>query len=147
MDPRSIAPAASSLVFHYANIAKAIKDVTGKYNAAPTTSSIIAECSAISEALTNIQSLLSQPHALSSRVISEIQLEEALRNVQNGCYITISRLEEEVGKCIGDQTSTRDGPRTWSMTHLCDEALVKGFLQQTQRHLTDINMLITAAQR
>jgi hypothetical protein len=142
-----MAPAASSLIFLYANIAKAIKDVTEKYNAATTTSSISAECSAISGALMDIQLLLSQPHALSSRVISQIQLEEALINVQNSCNFTISRLEEEVGKCMGNQTTTGESPRTWSMTHLCDEVLIKGLLQQTQRQLTDISLLIAAAQR
>jgi len=147
MDPRSTAPAASSLVFHYANIAKAIKNVNEKYNAAPTTSSISAECSAISVALMDIQLLLSQPHALSSRVISQFQLEEALKNVQNDCNFTISRLEEEVGKCTGNQTTTGESLRTWSMTHLCDEVLIKGLLQQTQRQLTDISLLIAAAQR
>jgi hypothetical protein len=151
MDPRSTAPAASYLVFPYANIAKAIKDITEKYNAAPTTLSISAECLAISGALMDIQLLLSQPHPLSSRVISQIQLEEALKNVQNGCNFTISRLEEEVGKCMGDQTTTGESPRTWSMTHLsdnlCDEVLIKGLLQQTQRQLTDISLLIAAAQR
>jgi hypothetical protein len=147
MDPRSMAPAASSLVFQYANIAKAIKDVTEKYNAAPTTSSITAESLAINGALVDIQFLLSQSHALSSRVISQIQLEEALQNVQNGCNFTISRLEEEVGKCTENQTTTGKSPRTWSMTHLCDEVLIKGLLQQTQRQLKDISLLIAAAQR
>jgi hypothetical protein len=147
MDPRSMAPAASSLVFLCANIAKAIKNVTEKYNAAATTSSISAECSAISATLTDIQSLLSQPHALSSRVISQIQLEEALKNAQNGCNYTVSRLEEEAGKCIGNQTTTGESPRTWSMTYLCDEVLIKGLLQQIQRQLTDINLLIAATQR
>lgn len=140
-------PAASFLVFLYASIAKAIKDVTEKYNAAPTTSSISAECSAISGALIDIQLMLSQPHALSSRVISQIQLEEVLKNVYNGCNFTISRLEEEVGKCVGNQTTTGESPRTWSRTHLCDEVLIKGLLQQTQRQLTDISLLIAAAQR
>ncbi|KAF4634194.1 hypothetical protein G7Y89_g3907 [Cudoniella acicularis] len=146
MDPRSMAPAASSLVFLSANIAKAIKNVTEKYNAVPTTSSISAECSAISATLMNIQSLLSQPHALSSHVISQIQLEEALKNAQNGCDFTVSRLEEEAGKCMGNQTATGESPRTWSVTYLCDEVLIKGLLQQIQRQLTDINLLIAAAQ-
>jgi hypothetical protein len=147
MDPRSIPPAAPSLVLLYANIAKAIKDVTEKYNATPTTSSISAECSAISWALMNIQSLLSQPHALTSRVISQIQLEEALKKVQNDCSFTVSRLQEEVGKCVGNQTPMGESLRTWSMTHLCDEVLIKGLLQQAQRQLTDASLLIAAAQR
>jgi hypothetical protein len=141
-----MAPAASSLVF-YANIAKAIKNVTENYDAAPTTSSISAECSAISVTLMDIQSLLSQHHALSSRVISQIQLEEALKNAQNGCSFTVSRLEEEAGKCMGNQTTTGESPRSWSMTYLCDEVLIKALLQQIQRQLTDINLLIAAAQR
>lgn len=141
-----MAPAASPLIFFYANIAKAIKNATEKYNAAPTTSSISAECSAISATLMDIQSLLSQPHALSSRVISQIQLEEALKNAQNGCNFTVSRLEEEAGKCMGNQTTTGD-PRAWSMTYLCDEVLIKALLRQIQRQLTDINLLIAAAQR
>ena len=147
MDPRSMAPAASSLVFLYANIAKAIKNVTEKYNAAPTRSSISAECSAISATLMDIQTLLSRPHALSSRVISQIQLEEALGNAQNGCIFAVSRLEEEAEKCMGDQTTTGENPRTRSMWYLCDEVLMKGLLQQIQRQLTDINLLIEAAQR
>jgi len=142
-----MAPAASSLVFLCANIAKAIKNVTEKYNSAPTTSSISAECSAISAALMDIQSLLSQPHALSSSVISQVQLEEAFKNVQNGCNFTVSRLEEEAGKCMGNQTTTGESPRTWSMRYLCDEVLIKGLLQQIQRQLTDINLLIAAVQR
>jgi hypothetical protein len=142
-----MAPAASSLVFPYANIAKSIKSVTEKYNAAPTTSSISAECSSISATLTDIQSLLSQPHALSSRVISQIQLEEALKTAQNDCSFTTSRLEEEAGKCMGNQTTTGESSRTWSMTYLCDEVLIKVLLQQIQRQLTDINLLIAAAQR
>ena len=141
-----MAPAASPLIFFYANIAKAIKNATEKYNAAPTTSSISAECSAISATLMDIQSLLSQPHALSSRVISQIQLEEALKNAQNGCNFTVSRLEEEAGKCMGNQTIKGD-PRTWSMTYLCDEVLIKALLRQIQRQLTDINLLIAAAQK
>ena len=141
-----MAPAASSLVFFYTNTAKAIKNATEKYNAAPTTSSISAECSAISATLMDIQSLLSQPHALSSRVISQIQLEEALKNAQNGCNFAVSRLEEEAGKCMGNQTTTGD-PRAWSMTYLCDEVLIKALLRQIQRQLTDINSLIVAAQR
>ncbi|CZR52861.1 uncharacterized protein PAC_02738 [Phialocephala subalpina] len=147
MDLRSMAPAASSLVFLYANIAKAIKNVTENYNAAPTTSSISAECSTISATLINIQSLLSQPHALSSRVISQIQLEESLKNARNSCNFTVFRLEEEVGKCMGNQTTTGDGPRTWSMMYVCDEVLIKGLLLQIQRQLTDITLLIVAAQR
>jgi hypothetical protein len=142
-----MAPAASSLVFLYASIAKAIKDITGKYNTAPTTTSISAECSAISGALVDIQLLLSQPHALSSRVISQFQLEEALKNAHKVCNFAISRLEEEVGKWMGSQATTRESFRTWSMTHLCDEVLIKGVLQQTQRQLTDISLLIAAAQR
>ena len=141
-----MAPAASPLIFFYANIAKAIKNATEKYNAAPTTSSISAEYTAISATLMNIQSLLSQPYALSSRVISQIQLEEALKNAQNGCNFTVSRLEEEAGKCMGNQTIKGD-PRTWSMTYLCDEVLIKALLRQIQRQLTDINSLIVAAQR
>jgi hypothetical protein len=147
MDPQSMATTASSLVFLYANTAKAIKNVTEKYNAAPTTSSISAECSVISWALMEIQSLLSKPHALSSRVISQIQLEEALKNALNNCNIMVSRLDEEVGKCMGSQTNTGETLRTWSMTHLCDEVLIKGLLEQTQRQLTDISLLIAAAQR
>jgi hypothetical protein len=95
----------------------------------------------------DIQSLLSQPRPLSSRVISQIQLEEALKNAQNGCNFTVSRLEEEAGKCMGNQTPTAESPRTWRLTYLCDEVLIKGLLQQTQRQLTDINLLISAAQR
>jgi hypothetical protein len=147
MDPRSMAPAASSLVFLYANIAKGMKGVTEKYNAAPTTSSITTEYSAISGALIDIQLLLSQPHALSSRIISQTQLEEALQNVQSRCSSTISRLEEEVGKCTGNQTTAGGSLRTRSMTHVCDEALIKGLLQQTQRQLTDVGLLVAAAQR
>jgi hypothetical protein len=142
-----MAPAASSLVFLYANIAKSIKTATEKYNTAPTISSISAECSSISATLMNIQSLLSQPRALSSLVISQIQLEEALKTAQNDCNFTISRLEEEVGKCMGNQTTTGQSPRTWSMTYLCDEVIIKALLQQIQRQLTDINLLIAAAQR
>jgi len=140
-------PAASSLVFLYASTAKAIKDITDKYNTAPTTTSISAECSAISGALVDIQLLLSQPHALSSRVIAQFQLAEALKNAHKGCNFTIARLEEEVGKWIGSQTTTKESLRTWTMTHLCDEVLIKGLLQQTQRQLTDISLLIAAAQR
>jgi hypothetical protein len=146
MNQPSRAPAASSLVF-YASIAKAIKDATEKYNAAPTTSSISAECSAIGEALIDIHSLLSQPHALSSRVVSQIQLEKAFKIVQNKCILTVSRLEEEVGKTVGNQTTKGESPHTWSMANLCDEVLIKGLLQQTQRQLTDISLLIAAAQR
>ena len=147
MDARSMAPAASSLILFYATIAKAIRDVTEQYNATPTTSPIGAECAAISGALMDIQSLLSQPHALSSRAISQNQLEEALRIVQNSCNSTISRLEEEVGKCMGNQTTKGEIPPTWSATHLCDEVRVKGLLQQAQRQLTDTSLLIAAAQR
>jgi len=147
MDARSIAPADSSLVFLYANIAKAIKDVTEKYNAAPTISSISAEYSAISGTLLDIQLLLSQPQALSSHVISQTQLEAILKNIYNGCVFTISKLEDEVGKCPGNQTSAGESPRTWSMAHRCDEVLIKGLLQQTQRQLTDISKLIEAAHR
>ena len=142
-----MAPAASPLIFFYANIAKAIKNATEKYNAAPTTSSISAECSAISTTLMDIQSLLSQPHALSSRAISQIQLEEALKNAQNGCNFAVSRLEEEAGKCMGNHKTTGESPHTWSMTYLCDEVLIKALLRQIQRQLTDINSLIVAAQR
>jgi ankyrin repeat protein len=148
MDPRSMAPAASSLAFHYTHIAKVIKAVTERYNAAPTTTlSINAECAAISWALMDIQSLLSKAHALSSHVISHFQLEEALRHVENTCSFTISRLEDEVAKCMGNQTTTGESPRTWSMTQLCDEVLIKSLLEHIQRQLTDVNLLITAAQR
>jgi hypothetical protein len=140
-------PAASSLIFLYANLGKAIKDVTDKYNAASTTSSISDECLAISMALMDIQSLLGQPHALSSHVISQAQLEEALRIAQNGCNFIISRLEEEVGNHAGNKRLTAESPRTRSMTHICDEALVKGLLQQTQKYLTDTSLLIAAAQK
>ena len=148
MDPRSLAPAVSSHIFNYASIAKAIKDVTEKYNAAPTTSSINAECSALSLALRDIQSLLSKSHALSSRVISQSQLEEALQIVQSGCNFTVSRLEEEVGKCMGNKANTGESLRAWSMTQQGgDEVVIKGLLQQTHRQLTDIGLLIAAAQR
>ncbi|ERF71719.1 hypothetical protein EPUS_05591 [Endocarpon pusillum Z07020] len=142
-----MATARSSLVCLCANIAKAIKNVTEKYNAAPTTSSISAECSAISVTLMDTQSLLSQPHALLSRAMSQSQLKEALKNAQNSCDSTVSWLEEEAGKCIGIQTSMEESPRTWSMRPLCNEGLIKGLLQQIQRQLTDINLLIAAAQR
>ena len=138
---------ASSLVFFYANSAKAIKDVSEKYKAAPTRSSISDDCSTIIATLIDIQVLLSQPHALSSHAISQIQLTEALTNAQNGFSSTISRLEEEVGKCMRNQTAVADSSRTWSMMHLCDEVLVKGLLQQIQRQLADVSLLIAAAQR
>jgi len=147
MDPRSTALTASSLVFFYANIAKAIKDVSEKYKAAPTRSSISDECSTIIAALIDIQVLLSQPHALSSRVLSQIQLTETLTNAQNGFSSTISRLEEEVEKCMGNQTTVADNHHTWSVEHLCDEVLIKGLLQQIQRQLADVSLLIAAAQR
>jgi hypothetical protein len=94
MDQRSIAPAASSLDSLYTNIAKAIKNVTEKYNADPTAS---AQGSGISKTLMEIQSLLRQPHALSSRVISQFQLEEPLQNAESGSNVTVSRLGEEAG--------------------------------------------------
>jgi hypothetical protein len=147
MDPRSLASAESSLVLLYANIAKTIKNISEKYNADPTRSSISAQFSAISGVLMDIQMLLSQPHALSSRVISQVQLEEVLVNVYNGCNFTISRLEREVGKCIENQTTTGDSLRSWSMTHLCDEVLVMELLQHIQRQLTNVSLLIVAAQR
>jgi len=136
MDQRSIAPAASSLDFLYANIAKAIKNVTEKYNADPTAS---AQGSGISKTLMEIQSLLRQPHALSSRVISQFQLEEPLQNAESGSNITVSKLREEVGKWMGNQTSTGESPR--------DEVRIKAILQQIQRQLMDINSLVAAAQR
>ena len=144
MDQRSISPAASSLDSLYANIANAIKNVTEKYNADPTTS---AQGSGINKTLMEIQSLLRQPHALSSRVISHFQLEEPLQSAESGSKATVSKLEEEARKWMGNQTTTGESPRTWSMTHLCDEVLIKGLLQQTQRQLTDISLLIAAAQR
>lgn len=142
-----MAPAASSLVFLCANVAKAIKNVTEIYNKAPTTSPISAECSAISVILMDTQWLLSQPHAFSSSVILQLQLEEALNNAQNSCNFTISGLLEETGKCMGYRTPTGESPSTWGMRSLCNEALIKGLLQQIQRQLTDINLLISAAQR
>jgi hypothetical protein len=48
---------------------------------------------------------------------------------------------------MGNQKTMGENPRTWSMTYLCDEVLLKGLLQQIQRQLTDINLLITAARR
>jgi hypothetical protein len=136
MDRQSMAPAASSLEFLYANIAKAIKNVTEKYNADPTTS---AQGSGIGKTLMEIQSLLRQPHALSSRVISQFQLEEPLQNAESGCNVTVSKLEEEAGKWMGNQTTTGESPR--------DEVQIKVLLQQIQKQLTDINSLIAAAQR
>lgn len=140
MDSRPMATARSSLVCLCANIARAIKNVTEKYNAVPTRSSISAECSAISVTLMDTQSLLSQPHALLSRAMSQSQLKEALKNAQNSCNSTVSCLEEEAGKCIGFQAIMEKSP-------LCNEDLIKGLLQQIQRQLTDINLLIAAAQR
>ena len=130
-----MAPAASSLDFLWENIARAIKNVTEKYNAAPTS----AEGSDISKTLTDIQSLLSQPHVLSSRVISHFRLEEPLKNAESGCNITISKLEEEAGNWMGNQTTTGESPR--------DEVQIKVLLLQIQRQLMDINSLIAAAQR
>jgi ankyrin repeat protein len=147
MDPRSTAPSASSLVFLYANIAKAIKDFSKRYEAAPTRSSISDKCSAIITALIDIQTLLSQPSALSSRVISQIQLAKALNIAQNGFSFTVFRLEEEVEKCVGNQTTKAESPRAWSVTHLCDEVLIKGLLHQIHRQLMDVKLLIVAAQR
>jgi len=75
---------------------------------------------------------------------------KAIKNAtekQNGCNFAVSRLEEEAGKCMGNQTTTGESSRTWSMTYLCDEVLIKVLLQQIQRQLTDINLLIAAAQR
>jgi hypothetical protein len=98
--------------------------------------------------LLDIQSLLSQPHALASRVISQAQLEEAFKNAQSGCTVTASRLEVEAGKCSGSQTPTRESrPRTWSMAPAYDEALIKGLLQQIERQLADVSLLIVAVQR
>jgi hypothetical protein len=136
MDQRSIAPAASSLDFLYGNIAKAIKNVTEKYNADPTAS---AQSSGISKTLMEMQSLLRQPHALSSRVISQFQLEEPLQNAESSCNATVSKLEEEVGKWMGNQTTIGESPR--------DEVQIKALLQQIQRQLMDINSLIAAARR
>jgi hypothetical protein len=136
MDQRLMAPAASSLDFLWENIARAIKNVTEKYNAAPTTS---AEGSGIRKTLMDIQSLLSQPHALSSRVISQFQLEESFKNAESGCNVTVSKLEEEAGKWMGNQTRTGESLR--------DEVQIKVLLQQIQRQLMDINSLIAAAQR
>jgi hypothetical protein len=136
MDQRSIAPAASSLDSLYTNIAKAIKNVTEKYNADPTAS---AQGSGISKTLMEIQSLLRQPHALSSRVISQFQLEEPLQNAESGSNVTVSKLGEEAGKWMGNQITTGESPR--------DEVRIKALLQQIQRQLMDINSLVAAAQR
>jgi hypothetical protein len=136
MDQRLMAPAASSLDFLWENIARVIKNVTEKYNAAPTTS---AEGLGISKTLMDIQSLLSQPYALSSRVISQFQLEESFKNAESGCNVTVSKLEEEAGKWMGNQTTTGESPR--------DEVQIKVLLQQIQRQLMDINSLVAAAQR
>ena len=131
-----MAPAALSLDFLWENIARAIKNVTAKYNTAPTTS---AEGSGISKTLMDIQSLLGQPHDLSSRVISHFRLEEPLKNAESGCNITVSKLEEEVGKWMGNQTTTGESPH--------DEVRIRALLQQIQRQVMDINSLIAAAQR
>lgn len=148
MDPRSMTPAASSLLILCANITKTIRKTTENCNAAPATISIDAECSAISATLLDIESLLSQPHALSSRVISLAELEEVFKNAQSGCSLTASRLEVEAGRCVGSQTPTRESrPRTWSMPPVYDEALIKGLLQQIERQLADISLLIVAIQR
>jgi hypothetical protein len=136
MDQRSISPAASSLDSLYANIANAIKNVTEKYNADPTTS---AQGSGINKTLMEIQSLLRQPHALSSRVISHFQLEEPLQSAESGSKATVSKLEEEARKWMGNQTTTGESRR--------DEVQIKALLQQIQRQLMDINSLISAAQR
>lgn len=145
MDPRLPDLVASSLLF-YSNIAKAIKDVTEKYNAAQTTSPVSAECLAISGALMDIQLLLTQPHAMSSRIVSQNQLAEALNNAQKCCQFTISRLQEEVEKYVRRQGSA-GSIHYRSQPQPCDEVLVKGFLQRTQRHLKDVSMLIGVAQR
>jgi hypothetical protein len=139
MDPRSMAPPASSLDFLWENIAKAIKNVSEKYNAAQATSTSSVERSAINKTLMEIQSLLRQPHALSSRVISQFQLEEPLKNAECVCNVTVSKLEEEAGKWTGNQTTTGASPY--------DEVQIKVLLQQIQRQLTDLNSLIVAAQR
>lgn len=131
-----MAPAASSLDFLYGNIAKAIKNATEKYNADRTTST---QSSGINKTLTEIQSQLRQPHTLSSRVISQFQLEEPLQNAESSCNVTVSKLEEEVGKWMGNQTTTGESPR--------DEVQIRVLLQQIQRQLMDINSLIAAAQR
>jgi hypothetical protein len=136
MDQRSISPAASSLDSLYANIANAIKNVTEKYNADPTTS---VQGSGINKTLMEIQSLLRQPHALSSRVISHFQLEEPLQSAESGSKATVSKLEEEARKWMGNQTTTGESRR--------DEVQIKALLQQIQRQLMDINSLISAAQR
>jgi hypothetical protein len=147
MDPQSMASTASSIAFLYGSIAKSIKNFADRYNAISTTSSINAECSAISGALVDIQLLLSQPQALSSRAISPVQLENVSKNAYNNCTVAISRLEEEMEKCTAKPMATGDNARSWSLTHLCNKQLIKGLLQQIQRQLTDMSLLITAAQR
>jgi hypothetical protein len=136
MDQQSMAPAAPSLGFLYGNIAKAIKNVTEKYNADRTTS---AQGSGINKTLMEIQSLLRQPHTLSPRVISQFQLEEPLQNAESSCNATVSKLQEEARKWMGNQTTTGESPR--------NEVQIRVLLQQIQRQLMDINSLIAAAQR
>ena len=143
-----MAPAASSLLFLCTNITKTIKSTRGNCKAAPTALSIDSECSAISATLLDIQSLLSQPHALASRIITPAQLEEAFQNAQNGCSLTSSRLEVEAGKCLESQTPSRESrPHTWRRPPVYNEALIKGLLQQLERQLADISLLIVAIQR
>lgn len=131
-----MAPAASSLEFLYGNIAKAIKNANEKYNADRTTAT---QGSGINKTLTEIQSQLRQPHTLSSRVISQFQLEEPLQNAESSCNAAVSKLEEEVRKWMGNQTTTGENHR--------DEVQIRVLLQQIQRQLMDINSLIAAAQR
>ncbi len=136
MDQQSMAPTASSLDFLYGNIAKAIKNATEKYNADRITT---AQSSGINKTLMEIQSQLRQPHTLSSRAISQFQLEEPLQNAESSCNVTISKLEEGVGKWMGNQTATGESHR--------DEVQIRVLLQQIQRQIMDINSLIAAAQR
>jgi hypothetical protein len=129
-----MAPPASSLDLLYAKIATTIKNVSEGYNSNATT----AQVSGISKTVLAIQSLLRQPHALSSRVIAQFQLEESLQNAKSACNATLSRLEEEVGKWMGSQTTGESA---------CVEVQIRMLLQQIQRQLMDINALLAAAQR
>ena len=147
MDPRMMAPAACSLLFLTANIARAIKNVIEQYEQAPTTARTInRECSSIIETLVEIEFLVKQPQGLSPRAICQNEIEEALQNAATSCNFTITQLEEEIRNYVGDEPASLKKHPPWTVIRF-NEVRIQGLLQQIQRQLFDIKSLIIATQR
>jgi hypothetical protein len=148
MDPLSITAAVASLIFTCAKVTKCFQAVKSTYSSAPTTiTSMTSECAVISTALSQIQSLvLKDPIILSSHLSSQNSLQTCFENVLTGCTLTMSVIEEEIGKLIeGEQGMGTVGFKA-KVKFIWKEDMMVDLLQQIRGQQSALSLLTTVLQ-